>query len=271
MGANPGNRFFAVYPIVIPRPQGGTIKHRTMEINGKIHLLFEQSGTFKEEFRKLGYVAQDYDIRNDYGKTDHIIDLFREIGKAYNKKKSVFDNIGQEDLIMAFFPCTYFTGAQNMFYQLDSFNTKNLNNREKINLAIERVNQRTKYHTTLYKLLEVVTRKKLRLIIENPYGAGGYITHCQNFIKPTLIDYNRQLRGDYYKKPTAYWYINCRPTTGQSFENPGKTRKINNLKRSAGNEERTRLRSEIAPSYARNFICDFIIGYTQKHSQLLIF
>ena len=36
-----------------------------MEIKGKVHCFFEQSGTFKNEFRKLGYEA--------YG-NDHPID-----------------------------------------------------------------------------------------------------------------------------------------------------------------------------------------------------
>ena len=43
------------------------------------HCLFEQSGTFKNEFRKLGYEAYDYDIQNEFGETDHVIDLFAEI------------------------------------------------------------------------------------------------------------------------------------------------------------------------------------------------
>lgn len=29
------------------------------------YCLFEQSGTFKNEFKKLGYEAIDYDIQND--------------------------------------------------------------------------------------------------------------------------------------------------------------------------------------------------------------
>lgn len=45
----------------------------------KVHCLFEQSGTFKNEFKKLGIEAEDYDILNDFGETDHIIDLFAEI------------------------------------------------------------------------------------------------------------------------------------------------------------------------------------------------
>lgn len=49
----------------------------------KVHCLFEQSGTFKNEFKKLGYEAFDYDILNNYGQTDYEIDLFNEIVQAY--------------------------------------------------------------------------------------------------------------------------------------------------------------------------------------------
>lgn len=54
-----------------------------MVINGKVHCFFEQSGTFKNEFIKLGIPAEDYDIQNNFGETDHIVDLFAEIWKAY--------------------------------------------------------------------------------------------------------------------------------------------------------------------------------------------
>lgn len=43
------------------------------------HCLFEQSGTFKNEFKKLGYESYDYDIQNEFGETDYVIDLFEEI------------------------------------------------------------------------------------------------------------------------------------------------------------------------------------------------
>lgn len=54
-----------------------------MDIKGKVHCLFEQSGTFKNEFLKLGINAYDYDIQNNFGQTDFQIDLFAEIEKAY--------------------------------------------------------------------------------------------------------------------------------------------------------------------------------------------
>ena len=45
----------------------------------KAHCLFEQSGTFKNEFKALGIDAYDYDILDDFGETDFVIDLFAEI------------------------------------------------------------------------------------------------------------------------------------------------------------------------------------------------
>lgn len=58
-----------------------------MEIKGKVHCFFEQSGTFKREFIKLGIPAEDYDIQNNFGETDHQIDLFHEIEEAYRGGK----------------------------------------------------------------------------------------------------------------------------------------------------------------------------------------
>lgn len=49
-----------------------------MKIN-KVHCLFEQSGTFKNEFIKFGIPAEDYDIQNEFGQTDNVVDLFAEI------------------------------------------------------------------------------------------------------------------------------------------------------------------------------------------------
>lgn len=73
-----------------------------------VHCLFEQSGTFRDEFRKLGFEAYDYDIDNYFGKTDYQIDIFQEIQNAYQGNPSIFDSIADEDLVVAFFPCTRF-------------------------------------------------------------------------------------------------------------------------------------------------------------------
>lgn len=68
-----------------------------MEITGKVHCFFEQSGTFKNEFIKLGIPAEDYDVRDNFGETDNVVDLFQTIEDAYDGKPSLFDNIGADD------------------------------------------------------------------------------------------------------------------------------------------------------------------------------
>ena len=57
-----------------------------MTIKGKVHCFFEQSGTFKRAFMEFGIPAEDYDIQNNFGETDHVIDLFAEIENGYAGK-----------------------------------------------------------------------------------------------------------------------------------------------------------------------------------------
>jgi len=49
----------------------------------KFHLLFEQSGTFKNVLKENGHDAFDYDILNEYRQTDYQIDLFEQIEIEY--------------------------------------------------------------------------------------------------------------------------------------------------------------------------------------------
>lgn len=107
-----------------------------MEITGKVHCLFEQSGTFKNEFIKLGIPAEDYDIQNNFGQTDHVIDLFGEIEKAYEGGASIFDSISSDDLIMAFFPCIYFCDAKTLYMKGESIAQKKWNLHKKMQRAI---------------------------------------------------------------------------------------------------------------------------------------
>ena len=65
-----------------------------MEITGKVWCFFEQSGTFKNEFKKLGYDAVDVDIQNNFDETDYQIDFFAEIENEYDCKPSIYDKIG---------------------------------------------------------------------------------------------------------------------------------------------------------------------------------
>lgn len=241
-----------------------------MEINGKVHCFFEQSGTFKNEFKKLGYEAFDYDIQDNFGETDYKIDLFAEIENAYNCKSSIFDRIISKDLIIAFYPCIYFCQMSQYAQSLNYVNYRFLTPAEACNKIIERQNKRNEYLVRLTKFVKVCLDKNIRMIFENPI-TDSFLNHY--FLKPpTIKDNNRMMRGDYYKKPTGYWFWNCEPTNGFTYQKD-KTQKRHkdaksrwNATNGMCNEER----SLISSDYARNFICDFILGKVQKHSQLTL-
>ena len=127
-----------------------------MKINGKVHCFFEQSGTFKNEFKKLGIPAEDYDIQNNFGQTDHVTDLFKAIEDAYDGKPSLFDAVTKDDLIMAFFPCIYFTGFSNpLYFSGKDINMQKLSIKERTDKILQRADARNRFYKLLYKFVAV--------------------------------------------------------------------------------------------------------------------
>ena len=239
-----------------------TIHFVSMEIKGKIYCFFEQSGTFKNEFKKLGYEAEDYDIQNEFGQTDHITDLFKEIENGFEGKKCIFDNITKDDLVMAFFPCIYFCEASQLACSFEHWNYRKMNVIESASEIIKRSHKREKFYTIFLKMYAICSSRKIRMIIENPWTQPTFLK--ANFTPPTIIDKNRMIRGDYFKKPTAYWFISCKPTNGSSIQKNKKQKKICSTKGSNTAGICSKERSMISSDYARNFICDFILGKEQK-------
>lgn len=226
------------------------------------HCFFEQSGIFRDEFRKLNIPAMDYDIANEFGTTDFIMDLFAQIDNADSGRKSTFDYIKPDDLIFAFFPCTYFCGHNEMFFCGTNYNYRKMSKPEVLDKIIERAQLRNDYYITLLRFCRVVESRGLRAIIENPYNAHHYWRF--NFpYKPAVIDMNRRLKGDKYKKPTQYLFINCSPAGKMSVQ---MDKPIEYVMESEGIE-----RSLISPDYAHNFICDNILGIDSGHTQPLLF
>ena len=242
-----------------------------MEIKGKAHCFFEQSGTFKREFIKLGISAEDYDIQDNFGETDHVVDLFAEIENAYRGVgQSVFDSITYDDIIMAFFPCIYFCENNQLAMSWSHANYNGMTPKEKTDTILTRMENRQKFISLVYKMATVAECRGLRLVIENPWNGLTFLR--QNFVKsPDLVDRNRMIRGDYFTKPTAYWFFNCTPTHGLSEQMDKKQKTISRSKAGAAAGLCSEDRSMISPDYARNFICDFILGKEQIGSQLNLF
>ena len=244
-----------------------------MEIKGKVHCFFEQSGTFKNEFIKLGIPAEDYDIQDNFGETDHVMDLFAEIEAAYEREReTVFDRITKDDLIVAFFPCIYFCAPSQMNFTWGCINYRCMTVKQKTDAILERDRNRAYFYGLAIKMFAVSQERGLRLIMENPWSENTYLK--ANFIlPPSLIDNNRMLRGDYRVKPTAYWFLNCAPTYGTSIQYDKQQEKKTHMTSKGSkvpglcSEER----SMISPDYARNFICDFILGKPQSFGQTTIY
>lgn len=225
-------------------------------------LLFEQSGTFKRAFVNLGIAAKDYDIANDFGETDVKCDLFRQIICAYYHAPSIFDYMTTEDIIIAFYPCTYFCGNNTMFFDGTQIGWRNISILDKIEKIIARAEYRQSYYINLLRLCKVVEERNLHMIVENPYNAHHYLRF--NFpYKPAVIDMNRRTSGDFYKKPTQYLFVNCTPAGKKSVQMDKKMRFVCN--------QSTVNRSMISEDYAHNFICDHILGIESGHTQPTLF
>ena len=234
------------------------------------HCFFEQSGTFKRSFIELGVPAIDYDIQNEFGETDCVVDLFAQIENAYSGKASIFDIILQDDLIIAFYPCIYFCEMSSMFFMGVSYNQRNLSSLGKIEDILKRESKRHEYYCTLLKLFHVCEARKLRLIVENPYNAHHYLRF--NFpYKPAVIDMNRRLRGDTVKKPTQFFFLNCIPAGKTSIQFDKEQEFTRSRKSAAKAGMCSSDRSLIDPDYARNFICDHILGIESGHTQPTLF
>ena len=178
--------------------------------------------------------------------------------------------MSSDDLLIAFFPCVYFETIQMLDYCLQRNGTQNKPVHQRIERAIDRLHKRTRLHELLYKLTAIADIRKLRLVIENPATLPNYLISGQNYPKPTFIDYNRRERGDYFKKPTAYWFWNCEPTDGKSYQTPKENKVITKCERSNGDGLCGGERSLMSSDYARNWICDFIIGKEQHLQEEVI-
>ena len=227
----------------------------------KFHCFFEQSGTFKNEFKKLGYEAEDYDILNQFNETDHVIDLFGQIETAYAGGVSIFDDIKSSDQIIAFFPCVRFEAQIIMNFRGDAFGVKDWSIQKKMEYDLKLHTELHQLYCLISKLVIVCDKKNIPLIIENPYSTQHYLTRYWA-IKPKLIDTDRRDMGDYYEKPTQYWFINCEPKNNFIFE--GVNRKPTKRIEDANTVER----SMISPDYANRFIREFILDEVVERDDL---
>lgn len=228
--------------------------------NMTYHCFFEQSGTFKNEFKKLGYESFDYDISNDFNETDYVIDLFDEIDKGYLGLDSVFDKFkSDKDTIIAFFPCIRFENQILLSFRGEMHSLKKWSDEQKLENDLKLHKELSHLYDLITKLAIICLKRKIPLIIENPYSSQHYLVRYWA-LPYSILDNDRTSRGDCYKKPTQYWFINCKPKNNFIFEPLELVeRKKITAKVKDGGINSTVVRSMIHPQYANRFIREFII------------
>lgn len=229
-----------------------------MKIN-KVHCLFEQSGTFKNVFKKLGYDAYDYDIQNEFGQTDYVVDLYQNIRDAYDSKPSIFDNIQKDDLIFSFFPCTRFEAQILLFFRGDAYQNKGKDDLFKLEQDLRLHEELHENYELITKLAIICIRGGYKMVFENPYNEQHYLRRYWA-LEPAVIDYDRTQNGDYYKKPTQYWFIGFEPENNLVME-PLDYVPYHTVDKGIDGIRKTTARSMIHPQYAERFIKKYIIDY----------
>lgn len=255
----------------------------------KVWCLFEQSGTFKNAFKEFGYEAYDCDILDDFGQTDFRVDLFADIYNEFEylellkrrKEKNVspieiskslvdyprtiFDKISKYDLVFAFFPCTRFTEKTSLNSRCE---LANMEKREldddfsKLAYSKQIISQTHNNYILLCSLCQIALAKGFKLIVENPNSVNPNFLKMYFPLKPTISIDDRSKYGDFYKKPTNFWFINFKPSYNFIFENIEK-KEIFKVKTGCKRQKGISLqvaRSLMSSEFANRFIREFILS-----------
>lgn len=164
---------------------------------------------------------------------------------------------------MAFFPCTRFEDQIILRFKGEQYQQKNNTELEKMETDLKLHKELHDMYSYVTKLAIICIKLNLKLIIENPYSTQHYLNRYWA-IKPVVIDNDRRDRGDYFKKPTQYYFINIEPKynlilEAQNYNSYGcSIEKINNSNCQIAKNRKV-MRSMIHSDYANRFIREFIL------------
>ena len=173
---------------------------------------------------------------------------------------SIFDNIKQDDLIMAFFPCTMFSGQQQLNFIGKHIAMEKWSLKQKLEYNLKQHDKLNHYYKLITELVIICIDRNLKLIIENPLNINKkhYLSNYWSF-QSIIKDYDRTKNGDTRIKPTQYWFLNIEPKNNYVNDKLGPVNHKTHADSVKGIE-----RSLIHPQYARRFIKRYIIDYDSK-------
>ena len=176
----------------------------------------------------------------------------------------MFDGITSDDLIVAFYPCIYFSCVSALWFCRTIHDYRTWTPRRIAENILDRSAKRSEFFDRLNRFCFVCIERGLRMVFENPWSENHYLKF--GFIQPpSVVDADRRKRGDYFRKPTAFWFFNCEPTNGYTYEPySGEKKDVMHSKKAKRAGVCSEERSLIHPNYAKNWINDFILGTSKK-------
>lgn len=186
---------------------------------------------------------------------------------GYQGKPSIFDNISKDDLILAFFPCIRFENQIMLWFRGQSHSQRDWSMEKKMQFDMDLLDEVSQMYKLVNKLFILCMRKGLRLVMENPYSEEHFLRRYWCYL-PAIIDKDRRENGDYYKKPTQYWFVNFEPHYNLVFEaisyNAIECKDAIRLMNKehyekTGAKTKKEARSMIHPQYANRFIREYLI------------
>lgn len=184
---------------------------------------------------------------------------------GYQGEPSLFDKISPDDLIFAFFPCIRFENQIMLWFRGQSASQKKWSLEKKCEFDINLLEEVLHMYSLVNKMFIICMRKGLKLVMENPYSEEHFLRRYWCY-SPAIIDRDRRDSGDYFKKPTQYWFLNCKPQNNLVFEpiryvgihTKWEHRTMNDYCVTGASNIKT-ARSMIHPQYADRFIRQYIL------------
>ena len=136
---------------------------------------------------------------------------------GYNGEPSIFDGIDTDDLVLSFFPCVRFENQIMLGFRGQMKQQKTWTYKQKMEYDMKLLSELKHNYDLVNKMFIICMDKNLRLVMENPYSQEHFLRRYWCY-PPSIIDKDRRESGDYFAKPTQYWFLNCEPKDNLIFE-----------------------------------------------------
>lgn len=157
--------------------------------------------------------------------------------------------------MIAFFPCTRFQENNALLMSGQASQMKNSSTIDKLFYARKYHKELSEMYERISTLVQIALNRDLQLVIENPATTPHYLSTY--WLPCSIVDKDRTVRGDQFKKPTQYWFFN-REVHHNLVMKAQEQIEVQTIDKVKGKDRQVK-RSMITDNYAENFIQEFIL------------